>query len=57
MALRHTAHGWWHEEAGHVPPLARLTDEVDADVVILAHLPVLGSLDGERERLGIDVGR
>jgi hypothetical protein len=57
MALRHTGHGWWHEEAGHVPPLARLTDEVDADVVILAHLPVLGSLDGERERLGIDVGR
>jgi glycine/D-amino acid oxidase-like deaminating enzyme len=35
MALRHTARGWWQEEAGDTPPLARLMDDVDADVVIL----------------------
>src|SRR5436190_21550206 len=35
MALRHTARGWWQEEAGDAAPLAPLTGHVDADVAVV----------------------
>ena len=35
MAARHTAHGYWLEEAGPVEPAASLEGEVRADVVVV----------------------
>jgi glycine/D-amino acid oxidase-like deaminating enzyme len=33
--VRHTAHGWWLEEAGPVAPAAPLEGDADADVVVV----------------------
>jgi glycine/D-amino acid oxidase-like deaminating enzyme len=33
--MRHTAHGWWLEEAGPITPNAPLTDNTTADLVIV----------------------
>jgi glycine/D-amino acid oxidase-like deaminating enzyme len=35
MALRHTAQGWWLEEAGPVEPRAPLQGDVDADLAVV----------------------
>ena len=35
MAVTHTPHGWWQEEAQVPPQLPPLRDELDADVVVV----------------------